>query len=95
MSSVGGRQSQFDVWPGLGQRNAAGHYVFAGRSALLVGLDMNNPGVKALERMFTEIGPEGDVTVTYEGIVLKRGDGVSGVGVPGDAGGEGGCTNGE
>jgi 4-amino-4-deoxy-L-arabinose transferase-like glycosyltransferase len=76
MSSVGGRQNQFDVWPGLSQRvkDARGeHYLFEGRAAILVGLDLNNPKVKALlERAFTVIGPREVVPVTYGGIVLKE-----------------------
>jgi len=76
MSSVGGRQSQFDVWPGLDQRvtDARGErYVLAGRSAMLVGLDMNNPEIKALlTQAFAVIGPKETVPVTYEGIVLKQ-----------------------
>jgi 4-amino-4-deoxy-L-arabinose transferase-like glycosyltransferase len=76
MSNVGGRQNQFDVWPGLDERvkDARGeHYLFEGRAAILVGLDLNNAGVKSLvERMFTDIGPREAVSVTYDGIVLKQ-----------------------
>jgi 4-amino-4-deoxy-L-arabinose transferase-like glycosyltransferase len=76
MSSVGGRQSQFDVWPGLGQRlsDAQGErYVLTGRSAVLVGMDLNNPGMKAmLARAFAVIGPRETITVTYDGIILKQ-----------------------
>jgi hypothetical protein len=76
MSSVGGRQSQFDVWPGLDQKvkDAKGeHYLLEGRPAILVGLDLKNPNVKAVvERMFTIVGPTESVPMVYDGIVLKR-----------------------
>ena len=76
MSSVGGRQNQFDIWPGLDQRvkDARGeHYLFEGRSAILVGFDLNNKATQdLLELMFTKIEPADPISVTYDGIVLKK-----------------------
>jgi 4-amino-4-deoxy-L-arabinose transferase-like glycosyltransferase len=76
MSNVGGRQNQFDIWPGLDQRvkdARGGHYLFEGRSAILIGFDLNNKTTKALlERMFTKIEPVEPIPVTYGGIVLKK-----------------------
>jgi 4-amino-4-deoxy-L-arabinose transferase-like glycosyltransferase len=77
MSSVGGRQSQFDVWPGLGQRvtgpDGTERFAFSGKSAILVGLDMNNPDVRTLlEQAFTTIGPKEVIAVAYQGVTLKR-----------------------
>jgi hypothetical protein len=77
MSSVGGRQSQFDVWPGLSQRvtgpDGTERFAFSGKSAILVGLDMNNPDVRTLlEQAFTTIGPREVISVAYQGVVLKR-----------------------
>ncbi len=76
MSSVGGRQSQYDVWPGLSQQVPASlgmRYMFAGRPAILVGLDLDEPGVRELiERAFTKVGPREVIEATYGGVVLRR-----------------------
>jgi hypothetical protein len=71
MSSLGGRQSQYDLWPGLNQKDAAGNLAFKGRPALIVGLSGRE--IDALIRpAFDRVeGPE-TLPVSYDGIVLKE-----------------------
>jgi len=73
------------VWPGLDQRvtDARGeHLLLAGRSAMLVGLDMSNPEIKALlTQAFAIIGPKETITVTCDGIIPQAGDGLPGLGL--------------
>src|SRR6202012_4403162 len=38
MSSTGGRQSQYDLWPGLDEKNADGSLKLAGRPMVFVGI---------------------------------------------------------
>ncbi len=83
MSQLGGRQSQYDLWPGLNERDGAGNLRFAGQSMLIVAGD--GPEVRALlGESFERIeGPE-LIPVHYEGIVLHtlsvfRGYGFKGI----------------
>lgn len=44
MSAVGGRHSQYDLWPGLNEKNADGSLKYAGRDLLLV-CDSTDPAI--------------------------------------------------
>jgi hypothetical protein len=71
MSSVGGRKSQYDFWPGLNEKNADGTLKFAGRPAVILGgfeqSDVDNVIKKAFERVD---GPE-HVHTRVAGVALK------------------------
>jgi len=72
MSSVGGRQSQYDLWPGLGQKNAAGTGMFyEGRPAVIVGIDEKYIN-KTIRPAFEKVeGPE-RIPVIVDGVALKE-----------------------
>jgi hypothetical protein len=92
MSSVGGRQSQYDVWPGLNQEvKGVGNGVktFLGRDALIVGSFEPWAVEEVLKKSFDRVeGPE-KFTTQFDGVALKdvyiyRAYGFRGV--PGQAG---------
>jgi hypothetical protein len=88
MSSVGGRQSQYDVWPGLNEEEG-GRKKFLGRDALIVGSFEPWAVEEVLKKSFERVeGPE-KYTTQFDGVSLKdlylyRAYGFRGV--PGQAG---------
>jgi hypothetical protein len=70
MSSVGGRRNQYDLWPGLGERDEKG-FKHAGRPAVIVGVDEKY--INAVVRpAFEKVeGPE-KVGVVVDGVTLKE-----------------------
>ena len=70
MSNVGGRQNQYDLWPGLGERDEKG-FKYAGRPAVIIGVDekyMTSVVRPAFEKVE---GPE-RLSVVVDGVVLKE-----------------------
>ena len=71
MSNVGGRRSQYDLWPGLGERDASGALRHAGRPAVIVGVGENNV-TKVLRPAFQRVeGPE-IIPIVVDGVTLKE-----------------------
>jgi undecaprenyl-diphosphatase len=72
MSNVGGRRSQYDLWPGLGQKDATGAgLLYAGRPAVIVGIDEKNMN-KTIRPAFERVeGPE-RIPVIVDGVILKE-----------------------
>ena len=70
MSELGGRMSQYDLWPGLNQKTD-GRLTFAGKDALIIGVD--SQGIDSVLRpAFDRVeGPE-KLPVTYAGVTLKE-----------------------
>ncbi len=83
MSSVGGRQSQYDIWPGVNEREA-GKLVHEGQPAVIIGSFEPWAIDNVLKQSFDRLeGPE-QVSMEYQGVVLKdvviwRGYGFKGV----------------
>ncbi len=70
MSSVGERQNQYDIWPGLNQTDPKGKKLLAGSSAILVGFDP--PAIKGiLKDTFERIEPIERYNILYQGISLR------------------------
>ena len=71
MSAIGGRESQYDIWPGLDQRTS-GQLVHAGRDVLIIG----DIPPAALEQVVTPAFDRLDaaerVGVEYHGLVLRE-----------------------
>ncbi|MCL2639574.1 MAG: glycosyltransferase family 39 protein [Phycisphaerales bacterium] len=73
MSSIGGRHNQFDLWPGPNQKDADDELAFAGRPALILGVNPKNPAVETVLRPAFERleGPE-EITPTMLGVPGRK-----------------------
>jgi hypothetical protein len=55
MSAAGDRQSQYDLWPGLNERDTGGELVHKGESALIVATDFDKTTLDLLKKSFDEV----------------------------------------
>jgi 4-amino-4-deoxy-L-arabinose transferase-like glycosyltransferase len=74
MSIIGGRHNQYDLWPGLNERNAAGELRYAGRPAVLVDETPESRAIReeVLQPAFDRVGPPQDVPIYVEGVLIKH-----------------------
>jgi hypothetical protein len=72
MSYTGGRQSQYDIWPGLDERRADGALVHAGADALIIGSFDKEVIDTVLRPAFERIDPPAALPVTHAGVVLRN-----------------------
>ncbi|HVS70015.1 MAG TPA: glycosyltransferase family 39 protein [Phycisphaerae bacterium] len=71
MSQVGGRESQYDLWPGLNQKSPDGQLLHAGQNALLVGNFDQAPFQSVLVPAFDRIDPPTNLPIYLHGILLR------------------------
>ncbi len=69
MSNLGGRRSQYDLWPGLNQEQN-GAPALAGKSALIIGLDQTDID-KIIRPAFEKVGAPERVPAVVDGITLR------------------------
>ncbi len=70
MSTIGGRHSQYDLWPGLNQADDSGKLKFAGRDILIVG-EMSAGQVDLLRSAFERIDPPEVLPIMVQGLRLR------------------------
>lgn len=71
MSAVGGRQSQYDLWPGINQKDPAGNLAFAGRPMLFVGVEDPRIIDSLLRPAFDRLSQPIHAPIWYHGIHLR------------------------
>ena len=71
MSSTGARQSQYDLWPGINQKDDAGNLKFAGRPMLFVGIDDPKDIDAYLRPAFDHLSPPTHPAIWYHGVRLR------------------------
>ena len=71
MSSVG-RQSQYDLWPGINEKDSSGNLKFAGRPVLFVGVDDPKIIQSLLRPAFDRVGNLVQAPLWYHGILLRN-----------------------
>ena len=67
---LGNRQSQYDIWPGLDEKDAAGRFVYAGRDVLYVG-DLDAAGEALLRGAFERVDAPQMKAEMFMGIDLR------------------------
>jgi 4-amino-4-deoxy-L-arabinose transferase-like glycosyltransferase len=71
MSAVGGRQNQYDLWPGLNDQNPDHTFVHAGENVLLVGNFDDAAFTSTLVPAFSRIDPPITLPISIDGITLR------------------------
>ncbi len=71
MSQVGGRRSQYDLWPGLNERSADGRLVNAGKPVLLVGNFDQAAFEQVIRPAFARIDPPVVGQIVVDGVLLR------------------------
>jgi 4-amino-4-deoxy-L-arabinose transferase-like glycosyltransferase len=71
MSAVGGRQNQYDLWPGLNDQHPDGSFVHAGENVLLVGNFDDAAFTSTLVPAFSRIDPPITLPISINGITLR------------------------
>ena len=74
MSSVGGRMNQYDVWPGVNERDGSGALVHRGQDAVLVGASLDDKTINAvIVPAFARVEPSEHVPVVDEhGLQIRQ-----------------------
>lgn len=72
MSRVGGRHSQYDLWPDLNERTSGGALVHAGRDVLLVGDVSDDVLAKVISPAFERVDAVEVLPVHYAGMVFRE-----------------------
>jgi 4-amino-4-deoxy-L-arabinose transferase-like glycosyltransferase len=74
MSSVGGRMNQYDVWPGVNERDGSGALVHRGENAVVVGASLDDKTINAvIVPAFKRVDPVEHVPVYDEhGLQIRQ-----------------------
>ncbi len=72
MSQTGGRESQYNFWPGLNQKTRTGKLRFAGRNAVLTGSFTTRAFDEVIRPAFQHIAVIQVIPLVYHGVVIRR-----------------------
>ncbi len=73
MSNVGGRHNQYDLWPGLNQKDANGHLMLAGRPAIILIISADEKlAMDVITPSFDHAERQPPLPLVYRGITIQN-----------------------